>query len=147
MFHYLNNQRRLPPPFPHPYYKHSRQKTRLSANVQALLFRSNPMEVIVKARPLLASILFLFAHSPTTQAQETLDLAKITCDQFAGEKLAAPSHDVVLWLSGYYNGERHNTIIEPQAIKKHDDQISLYCLNHRDTTVMDAVKNVLGLEK
>jgi hypothetical protein len=22
-----------------------------------------------------------------------------------------------LWLSGYYNGERHNTIIEPQAIK------------------------------
>jgi hypothetical protein len=113
----------------------------------AILLPSNPMEVIVKLRLLLTSVLFLFAQIPTMQAQETLDLAKITCDQFAGEKLAAPSHDVVLWLSGYYNGGRHNTIIEPQAIKKHDDQVNLYCLSHRDTTVMDAVKNVLGLEK
>jgi hypothetical protein len=120
----------------------------LSATVLALLYSSaKPVEVIVKARLLLTSILFLFAQIPTMRAQETLDLAKITCDQFAGEKLAAPSHDVVVWLSGYYNGKHDNTIIEPQAIKKHDDQVNLYCLGHRDTTVMDAVKNVLGLEK
>jgi HdeA/HdeB family len=50
---------------------------------------------------------------PTMQAQETLDLAKITCEQFAMEQLASPSHDVVLWLSGYYNGKRNNTVIEP----------------------------------
>jgi HdeA/HdeB family len=71
----------------------------------------------------------------------------ITCDQLAGEKLAAPSRDVVLWLSGYYNGKRNNTIIQPLAIKKHADQINLYCLQNRDTTVMDAVKNVLDLDK
>jgi HdeA/HdeB family len=105
------------------------------------------MEVIVKARLLLTSALFVFVQIPVPHAQETLDLAKITCDQLAGEKLAASSRDVELWLSGYYNGERHNTIVEPLAIKKHADQINLYCLHNRDTTVMDAVKNVLGLDK
>jgi hypothetical protein len=103
--------------------------------------------VIVKARLLLTSALFVLTQITASHAQETLDLAKITCDQFAGEKLAAPSHDVVMWLSGYYNGEHHNTIIEPQAIKNRDDLVNLYCLGHPDTTVMDAVKNVLGLEK
>jgi hypothetical protein len=103
--------------------------------------------VIVKARLLPTSTLFVLAQITAPQAQETVDLAKITRDQFAGEKLAALSHDVVLWLSGYYNGERHNTIIEPQTIKKHDDQVNLYCLHHGEVTVMDAVKNVLGLEK
>jgi hypothetical protein len=52
----------------------------------------------VKPRLLLTSTLFLFAQMATMQAQETLDLAKITCEQFAMEQLASPSHDVVLWL-------------------------------------------------
>jgi hypothetical protein len=34
------------------------------------------MEMAVKLRLLLTSAPFLFAQSPTTQAQETLDLAK-----------------------------------------------------------------------
>jgi hypothetical protein len=105
------------------------------------------MEVTVKLRLLLTSALFLSAQIPTTQAQETLDLAKITCEQFMMEKLAYTSRDVVLWLSGYYNGRRNNTIIEPQTIKKHEEQVNSYCYKHGDTTVMDAVKNVLGFDK
>ena len=55
----------------------------------------------MKLRLLLTSILFLFAQIiPTLQAQETLDFAKITCDQFVEEKLATPSRDIVMWLSG-----------------------------------------------
>jgi hypothetical protein len=105
------------------------------------------MEVIVKARLLLTSALFVLTQVIASQAQETLGLAKVTRDQLAREKLAAPSRDIELWLSGYYNGERHNTIIEPLAIKKHADQIDLYCVHHGEVIVMDAVKNVLGLEK
>ena len=78
------------------------------------------MEVTVKLRLLLASTLFLFAQMPMMQAQETVDLAKITCEQFMMEKLAWPSRDVVLLLTGYYNGKRNNTIIEPQRITKHE---------------------------
>jgi hypothetical protein len=72
----------------------------------------------VKLRLLLTSALFLFVQTLTTQAQETLDLAKITCQQFAGEQLAAPSRDITLVLAGYYNGKRNNTIIEPKKSKK-----------------------------
>ena len=101
----------------------------------------------MKLRLLLTSALFLFAQSPTTQAQETVDLAKITCEQLAGEQLPWPSHDVVLLLSGYYKGKRNTTIVEPLAIKQNEGKVNSYCLQHGETTVMDAAKNVLGFDK
>jgi len=101
----------------------------------------------VKLRLLLTSTLFLFVQIPTMQAQETLDLAKITCQEFMGEQLATPSRDIVLLLAGYYNGKRNNTIIEPQRVKKEDEEVQSYCYQHRETTVMDAVKTVLGFDK
>src|SRR5215467_13339458 len=97
------------------------------------------MEVTVKPRLLLTSALFLFAQMPTMQAQETLDLAKITCKQFVGEQLASPSRDIVLLLAGYYNGKRNNTIIEPQKIKKEVREVDAYCYQHREAILMDAV--------
>ena len=105
------------------------------------------MEVTVKLRLLLTSALFLFAQIPTVQAQETVDVAKITCEQVLMEKLATPSRDIVLWLTGYYAGKRNNTIIEPQTIKKDEEKVNSYCYQHRETTVMDAVKNALGFDK
>jgi hypothetical protein len=33
------------------------------------------------------------------------------------EKLAWTETEVVLWLSGYYNGKRNNTIVEPETLK------------------------------
>src|SRR6516225_7310186 len=44
-----------------------------------------------------------------------------------GEKLATPSRDVVLLLTGYYNGKRNNTVVEPQPIKKHEEEVDSYC--------------------
>src|SRR5215469_79804 len=105
------------------------------------------MEETVKLRLLLTSTLFLFAQMPTMQAQETLDLAKITCEQFEMEQLAPPSRDIVLVLVGYYNGKRNNTIIEPQTIRKEEAKVNQYCYQHREATLMDAVKNVLGFDK
>jgi hypothetical protein len=105
------------------------------------------MEGTVKARLLLTSALFVFAQMPTMQAQETLDLAKITCEQFEMRQLATPSRDIVLVLVGYYHGKRNNTIIEPQTIIKEAEKVNSYCDEHPETTVMDAVKNVLGFDK
>jgi hypothetical protein len=101
------------------------------------------MEVTVKLRLLLTSALFLSAQIPTTQAQVTLDVAKITCEQLMMEKLGVPSRDVLLWIGGYYNGKRNNTVIEPLTIKKYEEQLNYYCYKHGDATVMDAVNNVL----
>jgi hypothetical protein len=69
---------------------------------------TEPCRCLVGARLLLISALFVFVQIPAPYAQETLDLAKVTCDQLAGEKLAAASRDIVLRLSGYYSGE-HTT--------------------------------------
>jgi acid stress chaperone HdeB len=100
----------------------------------------------VKARLLLTSALFVFMQIPAPQAQVTVDVSTITCQDYLFDKVA-PSEYIVMWLNGYYNGERRNTIIEPEALKKNEDKVNLYCYEHRDTTVMDAAKNVLGLDK
>jgi len=104
------------------------------------------MEVTVKARLLLTSVLFVFAFVPAPRAQVTVDVSKITCDQILMEK-PVPAKYVVLWLSGYYNGKRNNTIIEPEAMDQNEQKVDFYCNFHREMTVMDAVKNVLGLDK
>jgi Resolvase, N terminal domain len=59
----------------------------------------------MRLRLLLASIPFLFAQTPTTQAQ----------------------------------------IIEPQAIKKHDDQVNLYCLHNGNTRSTRDLLNTLDV--
>ena len=100
----------------------------------------------MKARLLLTSALFVLVQIPAPQAQVTVDVSKITCDQFVLED-PWPSKYVVFWLNGYYNGDRHNTIIEPEAVEKNEEKVELYCNDHHEMTVMDAVKNVLGLEK
>jgi PDZ domain-containing secreted protein len=104
------------------------------------------MEGTVKLRLLFASALFLFVQISPTQAQETLDVAKITCKQYFFDEITFSQY-IVAWLNGYYNGKRNNTIIDPGAVKKDEEKVNQYCQGHRDTTVMDAVKIVLGFDK
>jgi hypothetical protein len=104
------------------------------------------MEVTVKFRLLLTSALFLFAQVPTVQAQVTVDVVKITCEQLSMEQLPFNSRDVIMWLSGYYHREHNNTVIEPGAIKRDYNNLDQHCYQHGEMTVMDAVKN-MGLGK
>jgi acid stress chaperone HdeB len=104
------------------------------------------VEGYMKVRLLLSIALFIFAPG-TPQAQVTVDVSKLTCEQLLMEKLAWPSKFAVLWLHGYYNGKRSNTIIEPAVMEQDEQKVSSYCYKHREMTVMDAVKNALGLDK
>jgi hypothetical protein len=49
----------------------------------------------VKARLLLTSALLMFVQIPAPQAQVTVDVAKITCEQFSMEELPFNSRDVI----------------------------------------------------
>ena len=100
-------------------------------------------EATVKLRLLFTSALFLFMQIATMHAQETV----VTCQQVIGEQLAPPTHDVVMWLNGYYNGKRNNMIINFQTIKNDEEKVRLYCYRNLETNVLDAIKNVLGLDK
>ena len=101
----------------------------------------------MKLRLLFTSALLLFVQIATMHAQETVDVAKITCHQIMMEQLERPSRDYVLWFSGYYNGKRNNTIVDLQTIKKNEEKVDSYCALNPETTVLDALKNVLGLDK
>jgi acid stress chaperone HdeB len=103
------------------------------------------MEGIMKGRLLLTGALFVFVQIPA-QAQMTVDVSKITCEEYLMDTITYSQY-VVMWLSGYYNGKRSNTIIEPDTIKKNAAKVSVYCYEHREATVMDAAKNVLGFDK
>jgi acid stress chaperone HdeB len=83
------------------------------------------------------------ATSTWAGAQGTLDVAKITCDQFSGYKFVNPDK-IAIWLSGYYNGKLGNTIIDAQTLDENSNKLLRYCLNHPQTKIMDAVEESQG---
>jgi hypothetical protein len=82
-------------------------------------------------------IFALVAGSPT-QAQVTIDFSKITCDQFIGYKVINPTQ-LAMWLSGYYNGQRGNTIIDTQTLSAQTSQLQDYCLRNPKVPIMQAI--------
>jgi acid stress chaperone HdeB len=102
------------------------------------------MEVIMKLRLLLTSALFVLAQIPAPQAQVTVDVAKITCEEFMMQKLAWTSRDIELWFSGYFHGTRNNPIVDVETTKENEEKLNSCCYKHGEATVLDAVKNVLG---
>src|SRR6516164_2534202 len=89
--------------------------------------------------------LALACASPAALAQLTLDVSKITCDQWVGYKITNP-HNIALWLSGYYNAKRGNTVIDPQRLEENARKLQDYCLIHKQIPVMEAVENVFRLK-
>lgn len=77
------------------------------------------------------------------QGQVTIDVAKITCEQFRSYSITDPKN-IALWLSGYYNGQRNNTIISASSFSENLDRLKDYCITNPTTTVMQAVEAILG---
>ena len=81
--------------------------------------------------------------STAANAQVTVDVAKITCDQFSGFKITDPTN-IAIWLSGYYSGKRGNTIIDPQALKEDYNKLRSYCIVNDKVTVLQAAQTLFG---
>jgi acid stress chaperone HdeB len=78
------------------------------------------------------------------QAQVTIDITKITCDQFLAGQLTDAS-TLSKWLNGYLNGERHKTLVDPLSLQVSD--LITYCITHTDMPVLDAARNLVGADK
>jgi len=89
-----------------------------------------------------AIVLVAFSISPA-QAQMTLDVSKITCEQYYLAKVVHPN-SVAIWLSGFYNGKRNNTILDVERVKASAYKIRSYCRDNFQTTMVEAVEKVLG---
>ena len=90
-------------------------------------------------------VLALSARSGA-QAQVTIDVAKITCDQFTLYKITDPQN-IAIWISGYYHGQRNTTIIDTQQLAGALQKIKDYCNLRPQETVMHAVESVFGPPK
>ena len=70
------------------------------------------------AMPLLSTSL---AHG-----QVSIDVSKITCDQFAQGKIGEP-RTTAIWLNGYYHGKNGSTTIDTQQSEAIFGELMHYC--------------------
>jgi acid stress chaperone HdeB len=76
------------------------------------------------------------------QAQTTIDVAKITCEEFVTATTASPDN-IAIWLSGYYHGKRGTTTIDVEQLKEQPLKILSYCLyTDKGGTVMEAIEKL-----
>jgi acid stress chaperone HdeB len=78
-------------------------------------------------------------------AQVTLDVSKITCDQYVGYKITDPQN-ISIWLSGYFSGKRGNTIIDTQGLEASAKKLRDYCFRNPATPVMQATEIVFNIK-
>jgi acid stress chaperone HdeB len=90
----------------------------------------------------LFALLVAIVGSAPSRAQVTLDVAKITCQQFATFKIASPQL-IAVWVSGYYHGKQGDTVIDPVAVEANANKMTEYCIHNPDMLFMQAVETVL----
>jgi acid stress chaperone HdeB len=78
---------------------------------------------------------------PPARAQVTIDVSKITCEQFISWSVTDPRY-IILWLHGYHNGKRNNTLVDQESLKEDASKVRDYCRSNRERTVMQAVETV-----
>ena len=84
--------------------------------------------------------------APVARAQVLVDVSKITCEQFVLWKVTDPDK-IVIWLSGYYNAKRGNTIIDTKALEENAGKLRDYCRNNFKVPVMQAVETLLNVSR
>jgi hypothetical protein len=89
-----------------------------------------------------AIVLVSFSIAPVL-AQMTLDVTKITCEQYYLGKVVHPN-SAAIWLSGFYNGKRNNTVLDVERVKASAYKLRGYCRDNFQATMMEAIEKVLG---
>jgi acid stress chaperone HdeB len=99
--------------------------------------------------PALAAALGLIlalAKVPPAQAQVTLDISKITCDQYNAYKVTNPQN-IAIWVNGYYHGKRGDVTLETQRLVENARKLRDYCRRNRETLVLEAVETLFAKDR
>ncbi len=73
------------------------------------------------------------------QGQVQLEMADITCKDFAGYDPARQDF-VSNWMRGYFMAEKNLTVIDSRYVKRNSDKIARYCKKLPNAKLMDAVQ-------
>jgi hypothetical protein len=90
-----------------------------------------------------AGLMLALQSSPAAHAQVTIDMAKITCEQYLLFQVADPQH-IAIWIHGFYSGKRDSTVLDIQALRTNADKVRDYCRSNMKNTVMQGVETLFG---
>ena len=109
----------------------------------------------------LSSIVFA---TVSAQAQVSIDVSKITCDEYVHDKIPTPDFVsfsavgslevratlsrwlIAAWLSGYYHAKRNNWIIDTENFENNVNKLNNYYYDEKNfkAPIMEAIVKVLG---
>ena len=89
------------------------------------------------------SAIALLTAGSMAPAQVTIDVSKITCDEFIKYKIADPKQ-IAIWISGYYHRVHSNSILDTQEMLQFMNKVEEYCFKHPDALVMKTVDAISG---
>src|SRR5215470_19511419 len=95
---------------------------------------------------MVAAMIFALEYKSEVRAQVMLDVSKVTCDQFVGYKITDPQN-IAIWLSGYYNGMRRNTVVDTQGLDTNFKKLREFCIRNPATPVMEATKILFDVKR
>jgi acid stress chaperone HdeB len=107
------------------------------------------MLTIVRFLPALAvalGLILALEKVPPAQAQVTLEVSKITCEQYYGYKVTNPQN-IAIWVNGYYHGKRGDVSLDTQGLVANARKLRDYCRRNPQTLVMQAVETLFGKER
>jgi acid stress chaperone HdeB len=104
--------------------------------------------VVMNPKLVVLGLIFAVSAASSAQAQVTVDVTKINCDQFVHHKISTPNL-IAAWISGYYNAKRNNRIIDLEILDENVSKVKNYCSDEKNfkVPVMKAVEQVLGKSK
>ena len=107
------------------------------------------MRTIIRFLPVLAVALGLtlaLERVPAAWAQVTLDISKVTCDQFHAYKITNPQN-IAIWVNGYYHGKRGDVTLDTQGLVENARKLRDYCRRNRQALVLEAVETLFAKER
>ena len=97
---------------------------------------------------IVSGLILVGASASSVQAQVTIDVSKVTCDQFVHSKVSSPTL-IAAWLSGYYHAKQNIRLVDTQALQDNMSKLQHYCEDGKNfkAPVMTAVEDIFGKEK
>lgn len=96
-------------------------------------------------KTMVASTALVLVMNSAPQAQVMVDMSKFTCEQLM--RGTANSIEAALWLSGYFNGLRKNTMLDLGKFKQNAEAVVKECVANPKNTVMQSVEKLQSAQK
>ena len=94
---------------------------------------------------LVCGVALVFAMNAAAHAQARVDMKQFTCEQLLSG--SSNAIEASIWLSGYYNGTRRNTVMDMGQLKQNAEVIVTECRANPKKTVMQTISSMLSAGK